>query len=160
MTNSFYSLLTILLKNYGEISKLVDSIFFSRNTGSAMVSIKFAAGDRVRVHCACSCVWPRLKGLHDCFLHLKKDRNPPIASRRLTFWTLCFFLRCPLLWKQKCQLFFLSSRGKFLRSCAVAKNAGVQASGFSTGCLTCVTCIWVRRYPEYWRNLLEKEAMG
>ena len=24
-------------------------------------------------------------GLYHCFLHLKKDRNPPIASRRLTF---------------------------------------------------------------------------
>ena len=47
-------------------SKLITVIqfFFSRNNGSAMVLMKFArevfaAGDRVRVHCACSCVCPR-----------------------------------------------------------------------------------------------------
>lgn len=58
-------------------------------------------------------------GFHDCFLHvyLKKDQNPPIASCRLTFWTLFFFLRGLLLWKQdKVDHFSLSSGRKFLRS--------------------------------------------
>ena len=36
------------------------SVWPGVNTGSAMAREIFAAGDRVRVHCACSCVWPRL----------------------------------------------------------------------------------------------------
>ena len=87
-------------------------------------------------------------GLYHGFLHLKQDRNPPIASRRLTFslilrrsmsfaaffthvksaandldrresgqltfWSLCFFLRGPLLWKQdnRCAYTGHFNRGK------------------------------------------------
>ena len=47
----------------------------------------------------------------------KKDRNPPIASGRLTFWTLCFFpQRSVLIKTRQCQSFFLSLRGNIFRS--------------------------------------------
>ena len=45
MTNSFYSLLTILLKNYGEISKLVDSIFFRVTPVLQWFQLNFGAGN-------------------------------------------------------------------------------------------------------------------
>ena len=94
-------------------------------------------------------------GLHDCFSHLKKDRNPPIASRRLTFWTLCFFpQRSALIKTKQWQPFFLSSSRNILRSLCRVKEWWLSCCPFFQASMVhnrlpymCYR-VWIRRYPD------------